>query len=109
MEELRRRRPDGQWVSLEDLDLAAMEASQTDLVERLLAEHERELFDLACERVRRRVQPHTWAAFVETGRNGRGAAEVARGLGMPVGSVYQATYSVTRLLKREVEALEGPL
>jgi len=105
--ELRRRRDD-RWVGLPDADLAAIEAAQTDLAERLIAEHERELLALASERVRRRVQPATWAAFVETARNGRRAAEVARELGMPVGSVYQATYSVTRLLRQEVEALEGP-
>lgn len=105
--ELRRRRRDHRWVDLPDSDLAAIAAAQTDLAERLIAEHERELLELAGERVCHRVRPATWAAFVETARNGRRAAEVARELGMPVGSVYQATYSVTRLLQREVEALEG--
>ena len=73
-----------------------------------IAEYERELLGLACERVRPRVDPKTWFVFVETAERGRRPAEVARELGIPVGSVYQARYSITRLLMREVKALEGP-
>jgi RNA polymerase sigma-70 factor, ECF subfamily len=109
MAELRRRRSLwDQCGTLEHPDLVAMEAPQTDLVGQLIANYERGLLGLACERVRPRVDPRTWTAFVETVGQGRKASDVARKLGMPVGSVYQARYSITRLLRREVEALEGP-
>jgi RNA polymerase sigma-70 factor (ECF subfamily) len=98
----------GQCGALEHPDLVAMEAAHTDLVGQLIAEYERELLGLACERVRPRVDPKTWFVFVETAERGRRPAEVARELGMPVGSVYQARYSITRLLRQEVKALEGP-
>jgi RNA polymerase sigma factor (sigma-70 family) len=95
--------------TLDHPDLAAIEAAQTDLVQGLVAEPERELLGLACERVRPRVAPKTWAAFVETAHKGRRPAEVARERGLAVGSVYQARYQITRLLRPEVAALEGPL
>ena len=55
-----------------------------------------------------RVQPHTWGAYVATAEEWRKPAEVARELGMKVGTVFQAKHSVIALLKREIENLQGP-
>jgi RNA polymerase sigma-70 factor, ECF subfamily len=108
--ELRRRHAlRGRGGPLDPAALRAIEAARTDLVQGLIAEHERELLDRACERVRSRVDPKTWTAFVETAQKGRRAAAVAAELGMAVASVYQARHSITKLLKQEVAALEGPM
>ena len=58
--------------------------------------------------MRRRVQPHTWRAYVATAEEWRKPAEVARELGMKVGAVFQAKHSVITQLKREIENLQGP-
>jgi len=63
---------------------------------------------MAKERVRARVEPQTWSAYVETAEKGRKPADVARQLHLAVGSVYQARYSVIQQLKREIEIHEGP-
>jgi RNA polymerase sigma-70 factor (ECF subfamily) len=97
------RRP---CATLEESALAAIEA-RTDLERRLAEQHEWELLALARERVRPRVDPRTWSAFVQTVEEGREPGQTAVELGMPVGSVYQAKYNTIRLLKREVAALRG--
>ncbi len=86
--------------------LDRLEASQ-DLMDRLAAEYDLELFDIAKERVRGRVQPHTWAAYVLTAEEWRKPAEVARELGMKVGAVFQAKHSVITQLRQEIETLQG--
>jgi RNA polymerase sigma factor (sigma-70 family) len=87
------------------LDLA--EAGE-DLAARLATEFDLELLEIARERVRCRVQRHTWLAYVATAEEWRKPAEVARELGMKVGTVFQAKHSVIALLKREIEKLQGP-
>jgi hypothetical protein len=106
--ELWRRHPlRGRGGPLDHPDLLAIEAARTDLVQGLVAEYEQELLERVRERVRPRVATKTWAAFVETAERGRPPAAVAEELGLPVGSVYQVRYSVMKLLRREVAALEG--
>jgi RNA polymerase sigma-70 factor (ECF subfamily) len=75
-----------------------------DLWGRLAAEYDLELLGIAKEAVRRRVEKHTWRAWVETAENGRKPAEVARELRMRVGSVYQAKYAVQGLLREELQS-----
>jgi RNA polymerase sigma-70 factor (ECF subfamily) len=87
------------------LDLA--EAGE-DLAARLAAEFDLELLETAKERVRGRVQPHTWRAYVATAEEWRKPAEVARELGMKIGTVFQAKHSVIALLKQEIELLQSP-
>jgi RNA polymerase sigma factor (sigma-70 family) len=94
--------PDDEYTPLE-----LAEASD-DLTARLAAEFDLELLEIARERVQRRVQPHTWRAFVATAEEWRKPVEVARELGMKVGTVFQAKHSVIELLKREIEILQGP-
>jgi len=79
-----------------------------DLEARLAAMFDLELLDQAKERVRGRVEERTWSAYVETAERWRKPAQVARELGMNVGAVFQAKYSVITQLRREIQILEGP-
>jgi RNA polymerase sigma factor (sigma-70 family) len=94
--------PDDEYTPLE------LAEAGDDLTARLAAEFDLELLEIARERVQRRVQPHTWRAFVATAEEWRKPVEVARELGMKVGTVFQAKHSVIELLKREAEILQGP-
>jgi RNA polymerase sigma factor (sigma-70 family) len=91
----------------EDDPLESLEATE-DLTARLAAEFDLELLEIAKDQVRGRVQPHTWAAYFATAEERREPAEVARELGMRVGTVFQAKHSVITLLRREIESLQGP-
>ncbi|MNC98254.1 hypothetical protein D3C83_161570 [compost metagenome] len=57
-------------------------------------------------RVRLRVQPHTWQAFVLTAVEGVVDAEAAGRLGIQVGTVYVARGKVQKMLQEEVRRLE---
>jgi RNA polymerase sigma-70 factor (ECF subfamily) len=82
------------------------EQARRNLWERLAAEYDLELLEMARERVRGRVAERTWLAYVATAERGRKPVEVARELGMKVGSVYQARYSVLNELRQEIALLE---
>ena len=82
-----------------------VEASQ-DLKQRLEAEFDLELLETAKDNVRRRVEPRTWSAYLETAEQGRSGAEVGIELGMKVGAVFQAKHHVLKLLQQEVKSLE---
>ena len=66
-------------------------------------EYSRRLFELAAERVRPTVKPVTWDAFFATAVEDRDPAEVARQLGINVGSVYVAR---SRVYARICDALK---
>jgi RNA polymerase sigma-70 factor (ECF subfamily) len=84
------------------------EQARQDLLARLAAEYDLELLEAAKQRVRGRVEGRTWSAYVATAEQGRKPAEVAGELGMKVGAVYQARYSVLNELRREIAGLEAP-
>ena len=92
----------------ETLDLLSSLEARDDLVRRLEEEFDLELLEAAKLRVRRRVEPRTWEAFEQTAIEGRPAPEVARELGMKVGTLYQAKSSVLRMIQEEVRELESP-
>ncbi len=94
-------------VSEDEEMLIEVEARQ-DLLARLAAMFDLELLEQAKERVRGRVEEKTWLAYMGTAEEGRKPAEVARELGMKVGAVYQAKYSVITELRREIESQQGP-
>jgi RNA polymerase sigma-70 factor (ECF subfamily) len=88
------------------LDRLASPAAGEDLVRQMDEECERELLEQAMARVRLRVQPHTWQAFVLTALEGHSGAEVATRLQMQVGAVYVARSKVQKMLQEEVQRLE---
>jgi RNA polymerase sigma-70 factor (ECF subfamily) len=92
-----------------DVDWSSLDlvAARTDLLVRLAREYDLELLEIARGRVRGRVEARTWSAYVETAECGRRPAEVARELGMRVGTVYQARHSVLNELRREIVLLEN--
>jgi DNA-directed RNA polymerase specialized sigma24 family protein/HEAT repeat protein len=85
----------------------SLEATE-DLAARLAAEFDLELLEQAKDRVRERVPPRTWAAYLATAEEGQKPAEVARHLGMRVGAVFQAKHSVISMLRQEIEKSQGP-
>ncbi len=92
-----------------DEDQGALDSVEAgdDLAARLAAEFDLEQLEIARERVRGRVQPQTWAAYVATAEEWRKPADVARELGMRVGTVFQAKHSVITQLRREIVDLQG--
>jgi RNA polymerase sigma-70 factor (ECF subfamily) len=86
--------------------LAAPDAGD-DLLRHLEEECERELLEEAMNRVRVRVQPHTWQAFVLTAVEGKSGAEAAGQLNMKPGTVWVARSKVQKMLQEEVQRLEA--
>jgi RNA polymerase sigma-70 factor (ECF subfamily) len=85
--------------------LHAVEA-RDDLEKRMEEAFDLELLELATNRVRERVQPHTWEAFQLTAVDGLSGAEAAARLGMPVASVFKAKSNVQKMLQEEIALLE---
>lgn len=81
-------------------------AAREDLLKRLDDEFDCELLELAIERVKQRVQPHTWEAFRLTAYEERAAAEVGKTLGMQPGAVYVARAKVQRMIQEELARLD---
>jgi RNA polymerase sigma-70 factor (ECF subfamily) len=88
------------------LKLESVEAGE-DLLERLNEQFDQELLAEAQERVQRRVEPHTWQAFLLTAVEGLSGAEAAGRLGVKVATVFQARSKVQKMLREEVARLEG--
>lgn len=82
-------------------------AARDDLAVWVEKEYEQELLERALDRVRPRVQAHTWDAFRLTALDGLPGTEVAARLGMAVTSVYKAKSNVQKLLEAEVLVLDG--
>jgi RNA polymerase sigma factor (sigma-70 family) len=70
-------------------------------------EYKRQLFRWAAELVRGEFRETTWAAFWETGVEGRKAQVVAETLGMSVGAVYMARSRVVARIRQAIEQVEG--
>jgi RNA polymerase sigma factor (sigma-70 family) len=81
--------------------------ARDDLTARLDEEFARALLEEASNRVRLRVQRHTWEAFHLTAVEGKSGAEVAALLGMQVATVFVARSKVQKMLQEEARKLEG--
>ncbi len=80
--------------------------ARDDLAARLKQAFDLEQLDVACTRVRERVEPHTWEAFRLTALEGKAGAETAALLDMQVGTVFKAKSKVQQMLRDEIENLE---
>jgi RNA polymerase sigma factor (sigma-70 family) len=70
-------------------------------------EYKRQLFRWAAERVSGEFRGTTWAAFWETGVEGKKAQVVAATLGMSIGAVYMAKSRVVARIRQVIEQVEG--
>jgi RNA polymerase sigma factor (sigma-70 family) len=70
-------------------------------------EYKRQLFRWAAERVSGEFRGNTWAAFWETGVEGKKAQIVAATLGMSIGAVYMAKSRVVARIRQVIEQVEG--
>jgi RNA polymerase sigma-70 factor (ECF subfamily) len=81
-------------------------AAQEDLMQRIDAEFDRELFEVASQRVRLRIESQTWEAFRLTAIDGLSGAEAAERLGMKVATVFVVKGRVQQMLRDEVLTLD---
>lgn len=83
--------------------------ARIDLETRVEAAFDRELLDIAIERVKSRVALATWSAFFRTAFEGTSPTAVADELGVRVAQVYLSKHRVQKLLTEEIAALEAAL
>lgn len=96
-----RGRGDSDWQRI----LAAVEARE-DFLRRFEDEFDHELLELAMQRVRVRVEAHTWEAFRLLALEQQPAAAVAERLSMKIATVYVARSKVQKLIRAEVRQME---
>jgi RNA polymerase sigma-70 factor (ECF subfamily) len=101
-----RRRPGLGSGDSQVADLLESVEAREDLVKHLEAEFDRELLEEAMVRVRLRVAPQTWQAFVLTALEGLSGAEAAERIPMQVAQVFVAKRRVQKMLQEEVAKLE---
>lgn len=102
-----RKRPDrgsGSSAALEELESIPAREDFAQVLEKV---YDLEFFDMAQARVRQRVAPHTWEAFSLVKFHGLGAEEAANRLHIKIGTVHQAVFKVTNMLKEEIERLQS--
>ena len=80
--------------------------ARTDLETRVEAAFDKELLEVAVERVKERVAAATWEAFKRTAFDGTPPQEVADALGLRVSQVYLAKHRVQKQLQDAIVALE---
>lgn len=81
--------------------------AREELVRILEQRAEHELLEVAMQRVRNRVLPHTWEAFRLLALEGDAGEAVATRLGVSLGSVYVARHKVKKMLLEEMQLLLG--
>ena len=82
-------------------------AARDDLEKQLAQPFDQELLDEAMARVQVRVAPHTWEAFRLLTFDGLSGPEAAPRVGMQVTMVYVAKSKVQKMLREEIDKLEG--
>ena len=71
------------------------------------AEYRRRILEWAAGRVRGEFSEASWRAFWETSVEGKPAAELAKSLGLSLGSIYNSKSRVMARLRREIGRVEG--
>jgi RNA polymerase sigma factor (sigma-70 family) len=77
-----------------------------DLEQQLEDAFDRELSELAMQRVQKRVKPTTWEAFRLTAIENRTGVDAARQLQIPVAHVFVAKSRVQKMLQDEIRILK---
>lgn len=88
-------------------ELLADPQARNDLEQRLQAAFDLERLEEAKDRVRSRVEPHTWEAFRLTALEGMTADEAAARLGILRALVYVAKHRVQKLMQQELQRLQA--
>lgn len=101
----RGRRPDETTVA--DVERLVSNEARDDFLNRLEAEAEAELLELAKRSVRNRVKPRTWEAFRLSAEEDLSGAEVAELLKINVAAVFVARSRVQKMIQEEVQRLDG--
>jgi RNA polymerase sigma factor (sigma-70 family) len=104
-----RRRSRAGRGGTEVLETLQRTEAREDLLQRLEKEFDRELLEAAMQRVRLRVQPHTWEAFRLLAVEGLSGAEAADQLGMKVATAFVARSKVRKMIQDEMRRLENPV
>jgi RNA polymerase sigma factor (sigma-70 family) len=89
------------WERLQTIE------AREDLERQLEEAFDREVLEEAMARVQVRVGPHTWEAFRLLTFEGLSGPEVAPRVGMQVTMVYVAKGKVQKMLREEIDRLEG--
>jgi len=76
--------------------------AREELTQRLEAQYDRELLEIASQVVRLRVTPQTWVAFRLTAVDGLSGSDAAQQLGMSVAQVFTARHRVQTMLREEI-------
>jgi RNA polymerase sigma-70 factor (ECF subfamily) len=107
--DFRKKRRRAGWGSGDPETQRFLENQEADdsLVRALEEEFDRELLEEAKARVQLRVKPSTWEAFELVAVEGWPGADVAAKLSLPVAAVYVAKARVQKMLREEVQQLEG--
>jgi len=79
--------------------------ARDDLLARLEQQYDRELLQLAMDRVRERVEPQTWQVFELLALQQVAGIEAARHTGMKVASAFAARSKVQRMVRDELSRL----
>ena len=87
--------------------LAESAEAHSDLEKQLEEGFNHELFEMAMNCVKNRVQPATWKAFHLTAIEGLSGAAAAAKLQIPVGNVFVAKHRVQKMLQEEVLLLKN--
>jgi RNA polymerase sigma factor (sigma-70 family) len=99
----------GRYRAVGDRPNAPLETieDRADLERRIDELFDRELLELAIERVCERVAAPTWDAFRLTTFEGHSGAEASRLLGISVASVFVSKHRVQKMLREEIARLGG--
>lgn len=66
-----------------------------------------EVLNLACSRVRRRVDPETWETYLRVTLENQSVESVIAQAGIPAGKVYSRLFRVRRMLEEEITDIDG--
>lgn len=88
--------------------LAAVQVPTSEISSRFDLEYRREVFRWAAAQVRDQVAETTWSAFWMTHVDGRTVTDVAKRLGVSVGTVYVSRSRIMNRLKQVVKQYELP-